>query len=109
MNLKEIKKDDTLIIEIDGRLDTNNYQRLESRLSELIENGAKKIILNCEKLIYLSSSGLRVLLVTFKKMKAVGGSFVLCSLTENISEVLEISGFNSIFTIFPHCEETTGG
>lgn len=108
MNLKEIKKDDVLVIEIDGRLDTTNYQRLENRLLELIESGIKTIILNCEKLVYLSSSGLRVLLVAFKKMKAVDGSFALCSLSENISEVLEISGFNSIFTILSHCGEPKG-
>ena len=70
-------------------------------MMEIIEGGCTKIILNCSGLNYISSSGLRVFLIVQKKMMAVKGQFRLSNLQPGIKEIFDISGFSSIFSVFP--------
>lgn len=100
MNLKESKNYKAIIIEIDGRLDTTNYHLLEKKLLDHIDMGNLKILIDCSKMDYVSSSGLRIFLMALKKISSLDGKFFLCSLQENIREIFEISGFTSIFKIF---------
>ena len=101
MELTEIKNDNCVIVGIVGRLDTTNYTVLEKKLMDLIDSGQNKILVECSNMDYVSSSGLRILLMALKKITLVKGKFVLCSLQENIREIFEISGFTSIFEIYP--------
>jgi anti-anti-sigma factor len=99
MELIEQKKDQCVIIGIEGRLDTTNYAVLERKLMDLIDSRQDKILVDCSKMDYISSSGLRILLMALKKITLVKGKFALCCLQENIHEIFEISGFTSIFEI----------
>ncbi|MFP4471323.1 MAG: STAS domain-containing protein [Bacteroidales bacterium] len=100
MNLREINTDKAVVIEIEGRLDTTNYGQLEKKIIERIDAGHFNILCDCEKMDYVSSSGLRIFLMALKKINALKGKFVLCGLQENIREIFEISGFTSIFSIY---------
>lgn len=100
MEIIEKKADSFVILNLKGRLDTTNYGELEKKILELLEKKENNIIIDCEKLDYISSSGLRILLMGLKKFKANKGKFVLCNLQENIKEIFEISGFSSIFDIY---------
>ena len=82
-----------------GELDTAAAQETEKALQPLLESQGKDIILDCEKLEYISSSGLRVLLSILKQAKSVGSRVVLKNVNEVIKDVLEISGFISIFEL----------
>ena len=106
INIK--KNGDVSILELNGRLDTTNYNEIEKKFDELISNGEIKIIVDCSNLNYISSSGLRVLLKSLKAINAAKGKFILCSLQENINEVFEISGFSSIFEIYADQSEALG-
>ncbi len=99
------KWNDYVLVTIRGRLDTTQSDAFEKKMLELLESGANKIILNCEKLEYISSSGLRVLLIMLKKVTAVGGNFYLSSLQPVIREIFEISGFTTIFRILASTDE----
>jgi anti-anti-sigma factor len=101
MEINEMKTESCIIIGIIGRLDTTNYGILEKQLKELIDARQIKILVDCSKMDYVSSSGLRILLMTLKSITQLNGKFVLCNLQENINEIFEISGFNSIFEIYP--------
>jgi anti-anti-sigma factor len=90
---------DHLVVAIQGRLDTTQSDAFEKKMLELLETDANKIILDCKKLDYISSSGLRVLLIMLKRITAAGGEFYLSSLQPAIREIFEISGFTSIFRI----------
>jgi anti-sigma B factor antagonist len=105
MEINEITNDETTIIGIDGRLDTTNYGMLESKLMSLIDGGQVKIIMDCSKMDYISSSGLRVFLLGLKKIKLMKGRFILSDLQETIREIFEIAGFTSIFEIYKTKEE----
>ena len=105
MEIIEQKTDQCVIIGITGRLDTTNYSILEKKLMELIDNRQDKILVDCSKMDYVSSSGLRILLMALKKITMQKGKFVLCGLQENIHEIFEISGFTSIFEIHSSPDE----
>ena len=101
MELVEEKQGKALVIGIRGRLDTTTYAQLEKRLEELMESGETRILADCTMMDYISSSGLRVLLIGLKKARLYEGRFAICSLRDNIREIFEISGFMSIFEVFP--------
>jgi anti-sigma B factor antagonist len=105
VELIEEKADFCTVLSISGRLDTGTYGALDKKLSDMIAGGASTILVDCSKLDYVSSSGLRVFLTVLKKMTAGNGKFVWCGLQENIQEIFEISGFTGIFPIFPGREE----
>jgi anti-sigma B factor antagonist len=98
----EIKKElsgDINIFLIDGNLDSNTSGDLEKALIPQIESGALKVLVDGTRLNYISSAGLRVLLMAAKKVKAANGKIILCALQNHIKEVFEIAGFSKIFTI----------
>ena len=97
--------DETTVIGIEGRLDTTNYAILENKLMSLIDGGQVKIIMDCSKMDYISSSGLRVFLLGLKKITIMKGRFILTDLQETIREIFEIAGFTSIFEIYKTQEE----
>lgn len=105
MNLKVIKNDKAVIIEIDGRLDTTNFSKLENEIMKHLENGKTDYVIDCSNMDYVSSSGLRVFLMALKKVKALEGKFLLCGMQESIREIFEISGFTTIFDIYKNQEE----
>ncbi|MEI6090631.1 MAG: STAS domain-containing protein [bacterium] len=100
MNLHTKTLEDYLVIEFDGRLDAVTADEVEVQIFDLINRGSKNIILDFSNLTFISSLGLRVVLATLKKIKALGGKLRVCNMNEEITEVFDISGFNSIFSIF---------
>ena len=89
------KNADKLTVNLDGRLDTSTAPEFEDFLKSSL-NDVNQLTLNCEKLSYVSSAGLRVLLSAQKKMK---GAMKLTSVQEIVMEVFEITGFADILTI----------
>ena len=89
---------DRVIIRVDGRVDTSTAPEF----SEAMENAFSKsndIILNCEKLNYISSAGLRVLLSAHKKANNLGGRFVVSNVNELVTDIFETTGFSDILNI----------
>ncbi|MBL6950089.1 MAG: STAS domain-containing protein [Bacteroidales bacterium] len=105
MEITEKKNDKCTLIGIDGRLDTTNYSVLEKKLMELIDTGQSKLLVNLSGMDYVSSSGLRILLMALKRITVAKGKFALCSLQPNIKEIFEISGFTNIFEIYDNEEK----
>ena len=89
------KKDGELTVMIDGRLDTMTAPELESFLVKNRE-GVTSLVFDCEKLVYISSAGLRVLLSAHKRM---GGAMKLTNVSELVMEVLEMTGFADVWVI----------
>lgn len=92
------------IVSLEGRVDTTNANEFENSMLQVMADGHTKIVLDCSGLDYISSSGLRVFLIVQKKITAAKGQFRLCGLQPGIVEIFDISGFTSIFSIFPHKE-----
>ena len=95
MKIDFTKDNKTLTVAMDGRLDTTTAPELESFLNQNC-TGAEMLVLDCEKLVYVSSAGLRVLLANQKKMK---GAMKLTNVCELVMEVFEMTGFADILDI----------
>ena len=105
MNITVSDVDDVKVLLFEGKLDTKSSPDAQTMLAELVERGARKLIVNFENLAYISSSGLRMLLTTARQLKGCGGEIRICGLNEDVQEIFEISGFNTIFAITETAQE----
>ena len=99
MNIVKNKQDSKLTLALEGRLDTTTAPQLEGELSGTLD-GVTELVLDFEKLEYLSSAGLRVILAAQKTMNKQG-TMVVRHVNETIQEVFEVTGFIDILTIEP--------
>ncbi len=99
MELQTRKEKNGLVITINGRMDAVTAPKFEESLTELITQGEKRFLLDFSGLEYISSAGLRSLLVLAKKLKPLEGELLLAGIQGPVDEVFKISGFYSIFKI----------
>ena len=97
------------IVQFEGELETNTSHDAETCLNQLLDEGVKKILVDFEKLDYISSAGLRVLLATAQKLESGGGALKVCNLNETVQEVFDISGFSTILSVFKSESEALDG
>lgn len=97
MTIKKAKEGSSLIVTVEGRLDTTTSPELSKELDNSLDN-INKLIFDFSKLEYISSSGLRVLLSAQKAMRS-RGSMTVKNVPEMIMEIFEITGFTDILTI----------
>lgn len=105
MNITEARQGKAMVLSVEGRLDSAGARDLETRLTALIGNGELSLVVDMVGLDYINSAGLRALLIAAKKLKPDDGRIVLCAMRDSIREIFEISGFASIFQIFPSREQ----
>ncbi len=94
------------IVDIVGDLDTNTAPDAENQLTKLMDQGVKKIVVNFDKLDFITSAGLRVFLAVSKRIKSEEGDIRICNLNETVQEVFDISGFSTILNVFGSLEQT---
>ena len=90
-----------LVVSLAGRLDTQTSKVFEDHLAQHLARRAKTIVVDLTQVAYISSYGLRVFLLTAKKLRADRNAFVLCGLTSDVAKIFQISGFDKILTIRP--------
>ena len=101
MKIAVTVSDGVTVLRFEGNLDTNTAPEAQEQLDALMDQGATELLVDFESLDYISSAGLRVLLATAKKLRASSGKLHMCSLNETVTEVFDISGFSTIFSVFP--------
>ena len=84
------------IISVKGRLDASTAPQLQTYFEAVISTDKRLFVLDLQGVDYLSSGGLRVLLVMTKKVKAVGGGLVLANLHPFVEDLLTMAGFNKL-------------
>lgn len=99
MDIIEEKKGAIVVLGLVGRLDSSTAPQMEEKVVSLLTGGAKQMVVDFARLDYVSSAGLRVLLMAAKKLKASGGVIALCALKPHIREVFDIAGFTAMFPI----------
>jgi anti-anti-sigma factor len=93
-----------LAVALKGRLDAATSKAVEERLLALIESGEVRVVVDLEQLQYISSVGLRVLMLAAKRLRTANGAIVVCALQPTVQQVFEIAGFTGIFRSFPSRE-----
>lgn len=103
MEVTTTTKEEVTIVTISGLIDSNTWLQLDAELNRIIvEKGTKNVLLNLKDVTYMSSAGIRALLIAARKLQVRKGWFGLSNLSKNVFNVLEMSGFTSIFNIFPN-------
>ena len=99
MSLSSEKIGEVLVVSTAGQINSANAAELESQLMALVEQCEHQWVLDMGRLDYISSAGLRVVLLLAKRLKQHSGRLVLCSLQPHVHEVFDISGFLAILTV----------
>jgi anti-anti-sigma factor len=97
MEIQTQKEANATVVTITGRLDAVTAPEYEKKMNELIAGEAACFIVDFDKLDYISSAGLRVLLSTAKRLKTKGGQIRFANVRGTVKEVFDISGFGAIF------------
>ncbi len=105
MELKGYKQDKFYIVKIGGRLDAVSAPEFEKSCIEWIDGGESTFIMDMQGLEYISSAGLRSILVVAKRLRTQGGAISFCSLTPNVAHVFSISNFRSMFALHDTLEK----
>ena len=89
--------EESTLITLIGSLDTAAAIETEQMLKPVTEGDSKDIVIECEELEYIASSGLRILLDVLKKTKAKGYKVILRNVNDDIKNVFKITGFINLF------------
>ncbi|MBR4298777.1 MAG: STAS domain-containing protein [Bacteroidales bacterium] len=99
MKVEITQTDNQVLAIIEGRLDTVTASEFERTLSPYFSIQGVGLTLDCAAMEYISSAGLRVVLMTHKSITAKGGTFKLRNLTKVVRSVFDMTGFSRILTI----------
>ena len=97
MKIEKKLNEKTLVIELEGRLDTTTAPQLEAELKNSLD-GVTELVFDLGALEYISSAGLRVLLSAYKTMRGKG-SMKITNANELVKEVFEVTGFSDFLPI----------
>ncbi len=99
MNVQAEHHGGVLVANVEGRVDSSNSQDFERQLQAAISEDVNAVIVDLSQLSYISSAGLRVVLLVAKTLGQRNVSISLCALSDPVQSVFEISGFNRIIQI----------
>ena len=94
-----------LTLTASGRLDADTTGRFAEVLNGCIDRGDRRIVLDLAGVDYVSSAGLRAILLAAKRGKSVGCAVAVCGLRDHIREVFDLSGFGTVVAIHPTVQE----
>ena len=92
---------DVFVLMADGGLNRDNARSFTEDIEKMVQSGFTKLIIDCSRLDFISSSGLGTLLVLQKRMKAAGGEVKLCSVKGIVVQALQIMRLDRLFGIYP--------
>lgn len=90
-------EDGLSIIALEGFVDAHTAPQFESAVQSQIDAGHKRLIVDCEKLSYISSAGLGVFMTFVEEVRESGGDIKICGLVPKVKHTFEILGFQDIF------------
>jgi len=96
----ESKEKGITILAVDGNLDAEGTQAMEVKVLALLEGGETCLLFDFTGLDYINSSGLRVLVLAYQRLKKASGKVAICGVKDYIQEVFEVSGYDKIFSLF---------
>lgn len=99
LDLAQAEEAGATVIRVSGRVDSSNAREFETAAMEAFKTGEGPVIFDMAGLSYMSSAGLRVLLVAMKAGKPAGRKVGLAAVQENVAKVLQMSGFDKMFVM----------
>jgi len=91
---------DILVVNLKGDLDAFTVQKVKNQLTQCIENGYRKIVVNLSRVRYINSTSIGVLVSRLRELKEYHGELALAELSERVNRVLTLVGGKKLFNIF---------
>lgn len=98
MEIKVSKRDGVTVAAISGEIDSSTAPEAQSQLVPLIDNG-NLLVLDMKELTFLSSAGLRILLLLYRQSAANNGKVALAGVPETVKDTMQITGFLKFFLV----------
>jgi len=105
MNINYHQDGNVVVAEMEGSLDTATSETAGTSLNQAIDDGANLLLLDLEKVDFISSAGLRILLGLAKRQMKSAGKLHLVAMNDTVQEVFTISGFDGIIGCSPVLEQ----
>ncbi|MBM3302450.1 MAG: STAS domain-containing protein [Deltaproteobacteria bacterium] len=105
MNIAISKMGGSAVIAVEGRMDTISAPEFEKRIDTWIGQGELRFVVDMSQLDYISSAGLRSLMLAAKKVSSCGGQLSCCALKGVVKKVFDISGFDKLLPVYESVEE----
>jgi anti-sigma B factor antagonist/stage II sporulation protein AA (anti-sigma F factor antagonist) len=99
MQIDHSEHDGVAVVAPRGRIDTTTSGSLEDAIRQVVDGGARNLVVDLSAVEYISSAGLRVFLVLAKRMRDLHGKLVLSGLTEPVRQVFHLAGFMPLFRV----------
>jgi anti-sigma B factor antagonist len=96
------------VISVTGRIDSNSAREFDAALKGVLESSRHNIVLELAQVDYMSSAGLRAMVVALRECKKKGGDVRLGPLSERVSEVLSLAGLDSLFQVYKDTTAAVG-
>ena len=94
------KAGDVVVVEMSGRLDSRSSGEAGDRIVHIVQGEDRQILLNLQNVHYVSSAGLRIILLGSKLLQGNHGELKICCVEEAVKRVLETSGFDSLIRMY---------
>ncbi|MBX9777066.1 MAG: STAS domain-containing protein [Xanthobacteraceae bacterium] len=105
ITIAEEQDGEITILDIDGRVDGSAAKPFEERLVSLLQSGRNRVMVDCKRLVFISSAGCRALLVAMRLAQKNDSRLALCNITAEVMRVLELGGLTDYFAIYRSREE----
>ena len=99
MKIAKVEKEGVVCLKIDGRLDAKSAGEAETIVKAVLKEGCQRLLFDLSGMDYISSAGLRVVLMVVKVLRSKKGKVALCGLTPYVKEIFDVSNFSSIIPI----------
>lgn len=93
------------VVQPSGILDSTNGNQLRRDVSDAIASGAETVLIDCQDLVFMDSSGLSALVMILKAVREAGVKLSLCSINDQLRMLFELTSMESVFEVFPNQDE----
>ncbi|MDH4129255.1 MAG: STAS domain-containing protein [Spirochaetota bacterium] len=98
-------KNNIIVLDINGEIDLYNAPEIKKKIKEQMDEGKNNVIVNLDKVSYVDSSGIGVLISSLSQLKKVGGGLKIINVYASVKKVFELTKLTSFFEIFESEEE----
>ncbi|MBV9470314.1 MAG: STAS domain-containing protein [Abitibacteriaceae bacterium] len=96
---------DVHILRLEGYVDAHTFTDFEEELTKLVEGGNYNLLLDLEKLTYINSTGLGLLMATFRQVRQYQGDLVIAKMSDKITNIFNLLGFSRLIHTYPTEQE----
>ena len=89
------------VLRLEGYVDAHTFTEFEEELTRLVEGGQYNLLLDLEKLTYINSTGLGLLMATFRQVRQHGGDLVIAKMSDKITNIFNLLGFSRLISTYP--------